>query len=108
MTKKYERLKQLGKGKFSTVYLCRSQETDELVAMKLIDKKQLTSREKEFLREEIQIIKSISHPNVVEMKDAFETMQNMYIMMESIQGGELFDHIKDFDISGNIPLFILQ
>jgi serine/threonine protein kinase len=34
------------------------------------------------------------------MKDVFETMHNMFIMMEVLQGGELFDHIKDFDISG--------
>ena len=67
--------------------------------MKHIDKKQLTTKEKEFLREEIQIIRSISHPHVVEMKDAYETLCNMYIMMECIQGGELFDHIKDYDVS---------
>lgn len=33
------------------------------------------------------------------MKDVFENFQNMYIMMEVMQGGELFDHIKDYDIS---------
>lgn len=90
----------LGKGKFSTVYLCKREDSDEAFAMKVIDKKQLTYKEKEFLREEIQIVKSISHPNVVEMKDVFETPQSMFIMMESIEGGELFDHIKDSEISG--------
>lgn len=39
VTKKYEKMHTLGKGKFSTVYLCRSQETEDLVAMKVIDKK---------------------------------------------------------------------
>lgn len=34
------------------------------------------------------------------MKDVFENIQYMYIMMEVMQGGELFDHIKDYDISG--------
>lgn len=67
--------------------------------MKLIDKKNLTRKEREFLRDEIQIIKSISHPNVVEMHDAFETHQHMYIMMECVQGGELFEHIKEAEIS---------
>ena len=66
--------------------------------MKLIDKRKLTEKEREFLREEIQIIRSISHPNVVVMIDAFETLTNMYIMMECMQGGELFDHIKDNEI----------
>lgn len=67
--------------------------------MKVIEKKTLSSKEREFLREEIQIIRSICHPNVVEMRDAFETKQYMYIMMECIQGGELFDHIKDYEIT---------
>ena len=55
-------------------------------------------REKEFLREEIQIIRQICHPNVVEMKDVYETRKYMYILMECVEGGELFDHIKQSDI----------
>ena len=78
VTKKYERLNMLGQGKFSTVYLCHHQEitasgSDEMLAMKYIEKQSLTRKEREFLRDEIQIIRSITHPNVVEMRDAFET-----------------------------------
>lgn len=107
VAKRYERIRMLGKGKFSTVYLCRTQDEqlddtngDDLVAMKLLDKKQLTRKEREFLRDEIQIIHSIQHPHVVEMRENFETYEHMYIMMEVIQGGELFEHIKDYEISG--------
>jgi serine/threonine protein kinase len=60
----------------------------------------LTAREREFLREEIQIIGSLNHPNVVVMKDHFETLQHMFIMMECMEGGELFDHIKEYEIQG--------
>jgi len=55
-------------------------------------------REKEFLREEIQIIRQINHPNVVEMKDVYETKKYMYILMECVEGGELFDRIKSNEI----------
>lgn len=47
----------LGKGKFSIVYMCKHRETEEILAMKHIDKNQLTMREKDFLREEIQIVR---------------------------------------------------
>jgi calcium/calmodulin-dependent protein kinase I len=57
-------------------------------------------KEREFLREEIQIIRNIRHPNVVVMKEVYETLGNMYIMMECMMGGELFDHIKDYEITG--------
>ena len=103
VNKKYERLNMLGKGKFSTVYLCHPQDVsakgDEMLAMKFIEKPSLTRKEREFLRDEIQIIRSINHPNVVEMRDAFETFNNMFIMMECVQGGELFEHIKDTEIN---------
>ena len=44
---------EIGRGKFSLVYNVRHRETNELFAMKYIDKEKLTLKEKEFLREEI-------------------------------------------------------
>ena len=69
-----------------------------MIATKQIIKEQLTEREKDFLREEIQIIKLISHPNIVQMKETYETEKNMYIIMEQVSGGELFDHIKTYEL----------
>lgn len=88
----------IGKGKFSQVYMCRQKDNGEPVALKQIDKAELSMREKEFLREEIQIIRQINHPNVVEMKDVYETKKYMYILMECVEGGELFDRIKSHEI----------
>lgn len=62
---KYLRGPKLGNGKFSVVYQCQNKETSEVIAAKQIVKSQLTAREKDFLREEIQIIKLISHPHIV-------------------------------------------
>ena len=83
----------------------KSRETGEEVALKEIDKTKLTGKEKEFLKEEIQIIRQIRHPNVVEMKDVFENKTNILIAMECVQGGELFEHIKNFQIKGNIYFY---
>jgi calcium/calmodulin-dependent protein kinase I len=91
---KYERGEEIGHGKFSTVFECKNKHTQESIAAKQIVKNTLTDVEKEFLRDEIQIIRLISHPNVVEMKEVFENEKNIYIVMEQIKGGELFDHIK--------------
>ena len=103
----YQRLNEIGKGKFSTVYNVRNRETSELLAMKLIDKNKLSVREKEFLREEIQIVRMIDHPNVVIMKEIFETKDFMYIVMELVQGGELFDHIKMKEVGEKEAAFII-
>jgi len=62
--------------------------------VKQIIKSELTDREQEFLREEIQIIRLIHHSNIVQMRETYENEENMYIIMEQVRGGELFDHIK--------------
>ena len=80
------------------MYQCKNKETTELVATKRIIKKQLTERERDFLREEIQIVKLISHPTIVQMRETYETDKNMYIIMEQMGGGELFDHIKTYEL----------
>ena len=58
----------------------------------------MSDREKEFLREEIQIVRLISHPNVVQMKESYETDKYLYIVMEQVNGGELFEHIRTYDL----------
>lgn len=97
---------EIGRGKFSLVYNVRHRETNELFAMKYIDKEKLTLKEKEFLREEIQIVKMISHPNVVQMKEIYENKDHMFIIMECIQGGELFDHIKNKEMGEKEASFV--
>ena len=78
-----------------------------MVALKAIDKTSLTMKEKDFLREEIQIIRQIQHPNVVVMKDVYETAKDMYILMECVQGGELFDYIKQYEIQEEVAALIV-
>jgi serine/threonine protein kinase len=58
----------------------------------------LSDRDKEFLSEEIQIVRLISHPNVVQMKESYETDKYLYIVMEQVNGGELFEHIRTYDL----------
>ena len=48
----------------------------------------------------------ICHPNVVQMKEIFETKEHMYIIMECIQGGELFDHIKNKEMPEKEAAFV--
>ena len=68
------------------------------MAVKQINKSTLTDREKEFLREEIQIVRLISHPNIVQMKESYETDKYLFIVMEQVNGGELFEHIRTYDL----------
>ena len=42
---------------------------------------------------ELAIIKVIEHPNIVELIDVYEDEDKIYIMLELMKGGELFDYI---------------
>lgn len=44
---------------------------------------------------EIQILQSLSHPNIIRLQDAFHTESKIYVITELMQGGELFDYIVE-------------
>jgi len=62
----------------------------------VIDKKEAGSQQDERrLRTEIDILTRVKHPNIVCLKDIFEDPNHLYIVMELISGGELFDKIVE-------------
>ena len=44
-------------------------------------------------------MRQLNHPNIVRMKDAFETDQYFYIVMEKVNGGELLEHLVNGTLS---------
>ena len=45
------------------------------------------------IKQEIRILKSLRHPNVVELKEVLASRQQIFMVMELVHGGELFDKI---------------
>jgi len=89
----YELKERLGHGKFSDVYEAVEHATSMKWAVKVINKIKLNKQEKEFLRTEIAIMRLIDHPNVIQLKEVFDTKKHLLIVMEMVEGGELFDRI---------------
>ena len=89
----------IGGGKFADVYDSRHKVTRKVCAVKKINKVKLNLKEKQFLRNELLIISMISHPNVVEMFEFFETSKWIYIAMECVRGGELYHYLDHVDLS---------
>ena len=65
-----------------------------IVAMKFIPKSGKTERELSNLRSEIEILRRLSHPNIITMLDWFETKSEICVVMEYAQG-ELFEILED-------------
>jgi len=83
--------KVLGQGYFAVVKVGKDLKTGEEVAVKFV-KKSLVERE-ETLANEIDILGSINHPNVVGLRAIFDTEETLFIVMDLMKGGELYEEI---------------
>ena len=63
------------------------------VAVKIIKRTNLPVEDEVALRQEVQILGSLDHPNIVKCVDFFEEEKYFYVVMECLEGGELFDRI---------------
>jgi serine/threonine protein kinase len=84
---------ELGQGAFSLVRLATNRATNDKVAIKIVDRKNLPADDEESLRSEVEILQKMNHPNIVRCFDFFEEEKNFYVVMEYLDGGELFDRI---------------
>lgn len=91
----YRILQQLGKGHFATVYLCVERSTGMQYAVKRFEKRQGESGKSQTdgLQQEIGVLKSVSHPNMLCLRDTFEEEDGVYLVLELAPEGELFNWI---------------
>eukprot|EP00178_Gracilaria_changii_P017780 TRINITY_DN506_c0_g1_i1.p1 TRINITY_DN506_c0_g1~~TRINITY_DN506_c0_g1_i1.p1 ORF type:complete len:487 (+),score=92.93 TRINITY_DN506_c0_g1_i1:157-1461(+) len=85
----------LGEGAFAQVKLATNKQNNDKVAIKIIKKKGYDPKEMQFIMREVDIMKSVSHPNVVDTIDIFDSPSQLHIVLEYMQGGELFDIIAE-------------
>ncbi|XP_057951540.1 calcium-dependent protein kinase 10-like [Malania oleifera] len=92
---KYVLGRELGRGEFGITYLCTDRESREALACKSISKKKLrTAVDIEDVRREVAIMSSLpDHPNIVRLRATYEDNDNVHLVMELCEGGELFDRI---------------
>ena len=91
----YEILSILGEGTFGIVKLAQDKKTKEKVAIKILEKKKIkTEEDKRRVQTEIEVLQKMSHINVIKAKKILKDSENIYIMMEYCEKGELFHYIE--------------
>jgi serine/threonine protein kinase len=84
---------ELGRGRFSTVCDCVHKVTQVKYAVKIIEKASIEAEDKALLRTEIAVLKLVNHPNIIKLQGVYESRGRLYIVMEKLVGGELFERI---------------
>ncbi|XP_068025247.1 myosin light chain kinase family member 4 isoform X2 [Melanerpes formicivorus] len=83
----------LGGGRFGQVYKCEEKATGLKLAAKII--KARGPKQKDEVKNEINVMNQLNHVNLIQLYDAFESKNDIVLVMEYVEGGELFDRIID-------------
>lgn len=89
--KDYEVKEVLGHGAFATVKKCINRQSGSSFAVKIINRRKALNTTS--VDREISILQKLNHPNIVSLKEFHEDMDNYYIIMELVPGGDLMDFV---------------
>ncbi|KAL4604849.1 myosin light chain kinase family member 4, partial [Arapaima gigas] len=83
----------LGGGRFGQVHKCVENSSGLILAAKII--KARSQKEKEEVKNEIHVMNQLNHANLIQLYAAYESKNDIILIMEYVDGGELFDRIID-------------
>lgn len=90
---KYFKDKFLGKGGYSVVHLVVDRRTHHKYAAKIISRKNCSLTEIQSQANEVEIMRKLDHKHIIKLIDYFDEPDNLYIVLELMEGGDLFENI---------------
>ena len=107
----YIEKKKIGEGAFGKVVEVQHKVTKVFRAMKIINKNKMSlgNEEEDALINEINIVKSLDHPNIMKVYEFFQKDDYLYIISELLSGGELLQKINENNqLSEDVSAFIMK
>ncbi|XP_031719653.1 serine/threonine-protein kinase DCLK1-like isoform X1 [Anarrhichthys ocellatus] len=92
ITERYKVGRTLGDGNFAVVRECVERSTGREYALKIINKEKCRGKE-HMIQSEVSILRHVKHPNIVLLIEEMDTYSELYLVMELVKGGDLFDAI---------------
>lgn len=91
----FELLAVIGRGSFGKVMQVRKKDTGKIYAMKVMRKDAIIQKNQvTHTKDEKSILQKILHPFIVQLHFAFQTRDKLYMILDYVNGGELFYHLK--------------
>ena len=91
---KYVKVKVLGKGSFGSATLIKRKTDGQLFVAKEVNLTRMSAKERDEARNEVKILSTLRHPNIVKFEEHAEKKGLLYIVMEYADGGDLHQKIK--------------
>mmetsp|Transcript_20792 Transcript_20792/g.37877 ORF Transcript_20792/g.37877 Transcript_20792/m.37877 type:complete len:646 (+) Transcript_20792:165-2102(+) len=90
----YEEIKVIGRGQYGKAHLVQGEKDKQRYIAKAIDLTCLSRKEKEAANQEVELLRKLDHPNIVEYKGSFFVKDTLMIVMQYCEGGDLATYIK--------------
>ena len=100
----YHLIEIIGEGKASKVYIGIDDKNNQIVAVKRLPKKSLNERLIKNLRRELNILHKLENPKIISLKNFKKTANNLYIILEYCNGGDLDTYSKNYISKNKRPL----
>uniref|UniRef100_A0A8C1EU56 Serine/threonine-protein kinase DCLK2 n=2 Tax=Cyprinus carpio TaxID=7962 RepID=A0A8C1EU56_CYPCA len=92
IAERYKVGRMIGDGNFAVVRECVERSTGRAYALKIINKSKCRGKE-HMIQNEVSILRRVKHPNIVLLIEEMDTYSELYLVMELVKGGDLFDAI---------------
>uniref|UniRef100_A0A673AAZ8 non-specific serine/threonine protein kinase n=1 Tax=Sphaeramia orbicularis TaxID=375764 RepID=A0A673AAZ8_9TELE len=92
INEKYKVGKVIGDGNFAVVKECVERSTGQEYALKIIDKARCCGKE-HLIENEVAVLRRVRHPSIIQLVEVDETPTQLFLVMELVKGGDLFDAI---------------
>ena len=91
----FDLLAVIGKGSYGKVMQVRKKDSGDIFAMKVLRKDKIIARNQvEHTKSEVNVLQNVHHPFMVALRYSFQTPEKLYLLLEYINGGELFFHLS--------------
>ena len=90
----------LGTGSFGRVHLVQSKHNQRFYAVKVLKKQQVVKMKQiEHTNDERKMLQKVKHPFLVTLWGTFQDSKNLYMVMDFVEGGELFSLLRKSQVS---------
>ena len=97
----------LGTGSFGRVHLVRSRHNARFYAVKVLNKeKVIRMKQIEHTNSEREMLVRVRHPFLVNLWGTFQDINNLYMVMDFVAGGELFSLLRKSQVSGPLSTLL--